>query len=150
MPSYVGGNHANNVIDTNTTINRTANVFRICIRVCVEFLSFLLKIFRRQTLNIKTVYLLAISTFLILMRKEGKKLSLGQIVYLDLDKIHANNYNPNVMSGEKFEALKDFCQTHGAEQLDPVWVRRDGAMGFEVIDGAQSFHNSNVMALHRL
>lgn len=57
------------------------------------------------------------------------------VVWIDVDKIHPNKYNPNVMMGEKFEALKEFCQSHGADQLDPIWVRHDGADKFEVVDG---------------
>ena len=60
---------------------------------------------------------------------------LGQIVYVDINKVHPNNYNPNVMDAEKFEALKDFCKTHGADKLDPIWVRNDGLGKYEVIDG---------------
>ena len=62
-------------------------------------------------------------------------MSLGQVIYINVDKIHANRYNPNVMTPERYEALVDFCQTHGAEQLDPIWVRHDGVDTFEVIDG---------------
>jgi len=72
------------------------------------------------------------------------------VVYLELDKIHVNNYNPNVMSGEKFEALKDFCQTNGAEQLDPIWVRRDGPQGFEVIDGEHRWKAAKDVGWKRL
>jgi len=60
---------------------------------------------------------------------------LGQIAYVDINKIHANNYNPNVMDEEKFNALVDFCKTNGAEKLDPIWIRNDGVGKYEVIDG---------------
>jgi len=72
------------------------------------------------------------------------------VVYLELDKIHVNNYNPNVMNEEKFEALKDFCQTNGAEQLDPIWVRRDGSQGFEVIDGEHRLKAAKQVGWKRL
>lgn len=42
------------------------------------------------------------------------------VVYLEISKVHPNKYNPNVMNAEKFEALMDFCRTHGAEQVDPI------------------------------
>jgi ParB/RepB/Spo0J family partition protein len=60
---------------------------------------------------------------------------MSEIVYVDIAKIHPNSYNPNVMNTEKFEALKDFCQTHGADKLDPIWIRNDGLGKYEVIDG---------------
>lgn len=62
-------------------------------------------------------------------------MSVGNIVWVDIDKIHANNYNPNVMDQEKFEALVEFCESHGAEELDPLWLRNDGNGQFEIIDG---------------
>jgi ParB/RepB/Spo0J family partition protein len=58
-----------------------------------------------------------------------------EIVWVPVEKCRPNNFNPNVMSPEKFEALCDFLRTHSAEELDPIWVRRDGADGFEIVDG---------------
>jgi len=58
-----------------------------------------------------------------------------EIQWLHVDKIHLNDYNPNVMDAEKFEALCEFLRSHGAQELDPIWVRHDGVDGFEVIDG---------------
>jgi len=72
------------------------------------------------------------------------------VVWLEVNKVHPNLYNPNVMSGEKFEALKDFCLTHGAEQLDPIWVRHDGVEKFEVVDGEHRWRAAKEVGWKRL
>ena len=77
-------------------------------------------------------------------------MSTSQIIYVDIDKVRPNNYNPNVMDTEKFEALKDFCQTQGAEKLDPIWVRNDGVGNYEIIDGEHRWKAAKEVGWKRL
>lgn len=74
----------------------------------------------------------------------------GQAVYLDIDKIQPNTFNPNVMDEETFEALKHFCRTFGAEQLDPIWVRRIGIDRFEIIDGEHRWKAGKAVGWRRI
>jgi len=75
---------------------------------------------------------------------------LGQIVYVDINKVHPNNYNPNVMDEEKFNALMDFCRTNGADKLDPVWLRNDGVGKYEIIDGEHRWKAAKEVGWKRL
>jgi len=75
---------------------------------------------------------------------------MSEIVYVDIAKIHPNSYNPNVMNQEKFEALKDFCKTQGADKLDPIWVRNDGIGKYEVIDGEHRWKAAKEVGWKRL
>jgi hypothetical protein len=77
-------------------------------------------------------------------------MQVGEIVWVSVDKLKPNTYNPNVMNPEKFEALCDFLRTHRAEELDPIWVRNDGANGFEVIDGEHRWKAANEVGWKRL
>jgi ParB/RepB/Spo0J family partition protein len=54
------------------------------------------------------------------------------------------------MSPEKFEALCDFLRTHSAEELDPIWVRCDGADGFEIVDGEHRWKAAKAVGWKRL
>lgn len=61
------------------------------------------------------------------------------IVYLEVDSIVPNNYNPNEMLSETFESLLQDAKEHGAEALDPILVRPlefvGGKQQYEIIDG---------------
>ena len=54
------------------------------------------------------------------------------------------------MNPEKFDALCDFLKTHSAEELDPIWVRHDGASGFEIIDGEHRWKAAKTVGWKRL
>lgn len=58
----------------------------------------------------------------------------AEVLYVPLKDIHPNDYNPNVMSSELFDALLDFVKMHNPEDLDPVWLRKDGPNSYEIID----------------
>jgi ParB/RepB/Spo0J family partition protein len=73
-----------------------------------------------------------------------------EIIWVPVEKCRPNNFNPNVMSPEKFEALCDFLRTHSAEELDPIWVRRDGADGFEIVDGEHRWKAAKAVGWKRL
>ena len=73
-----------------------------------------------------------------------------EIVWVDVDKCHPNDFNPNVMNPEKFEALCDFMRTHSAEEVDPIWVRHDGADGFEIVDGEHRWRAAKTVGWKRL
>jgi len=75
---------------------------------------------------------------------------MKEITWVDVDKCHPNSYNPNVMNVEKFEALCDFLRSHGAEELDPIWVRNDGADGFEIVDGEHRWKAAKTVGWKRL
>ena len=54
------------------------------------------------------------------------------------------------MSEDKFEALCDFLKTHGADKLDPIWVKKDGVDGFEVIDGEHRWRAAKAAGWKRM
>jgi len=71
-------------------------------------------------------------------------------VYVDIDKVKPNSYNPNVMDEEKFNALVDFCKTNGADKLDPVWLRNNGDGAYEIIDGEHRWKAAKEVGWKRL
>jgi len=73
-----------------------------------------------------------------------------EAIWVNVKKCHPNNFNPNVMNPEKFDALCDFLKTHSAEELDPIWVRHDGASGFEIIDGEHRWKAAKTVGWKRL
>jgi ParB/RepB/Spo0J family partition protein len=82
------------------------------------------------------------------MEKGG--LGVLEVIWYNIDAVHPNNYNPNVMSESKFEALCDFLRTQGAEKLDPIWVKREGAEKFEIIDGEHRWRAAKAVGWKRI
>jgi len=78
-----------------------------------------------------------------------------ELVWVDVDRIKPNRYNPNVMDDEAFEALCDFMRSHSAEEVDPIWVRKDGVdeygqQLFEIIDGEHRWKAAKKAGWRRL
>jgi ParB family chromosome partitioning protein len=64
---------------------------------------------------------------------------MNDIIYLDVDSVVPNTYNPNTMPLDVFESLLNDAKLHGAEALDPISVRPldflEGRQRYEIIDG---------------
>lgn len=64
---------------------------------------------------------------------------MSEILFVDVDLIVPNKYNPNKMSDEIFQSLLEDARLHGAEALDPISVRPldflEGEQHYEIIDG---------------
>jgi len=60
-------------------------------------------------------------------------------MFLQVDLIVPNKYNPNIMADEIFQSLLEDARLHGAEALDPILVRPldvlEGKQHYEIIDG---------------
>lgn len=53
---------------------------------------------------------------------------------LEVSLIYPNNYNPNIMLAEIFDALLEDAQRYGSGAFNPILVRPDNE-GYEIIDG---------------
>lgn len=72
-----------------------------------------------------------------------------ELVWVDVDKVRPNEFNPNVMDDEAFESLCDFMRNHSAEEVDPIWIRRNGGW-FEIIDGEHRWKAAKKVGWRRL
>jgi len=77
-----------------------------------------------------------------------------QVVYLRVDSISPNNYNPNGMLEDTFEALLEDAKQHGADALDPILVRPldflRGEQQYEIIDGENRWKVAKKLGWQRI
>lgn len=66
-----------------------------------------------------------------------RHLTHGQIISVDMDLIHPNDYNPNEMSDAEFNMLVENMED--VDNLDPVLVTYDGDGKFVLIDGEHRY-----------
>jgi ParB/RepB/Spo0J family partition protein len=61
-----------------------------------------------------------------------------KIEMLDIEKVHPNNWNPNLIPARKLAALKNYVDKTGFVQ--PILVRPDKNGGYEITDGEHRWH----------
>jgi len=75
----------------------------------------------------------------------------GQIVYLEVDSITPNSYNPNEMPKDLFDSLLEDAKQNGAEALDPILVRPlDSENLYEIIDGESRWNVAKQLGWQRI